>query len=218
MILGANGTRVAFKGFARNIMSIKGLEDYDIVWVEEGQSLAHKSLELLRPSIRKPGSQIWFSMNRHDRAGAVDEMFFSESGPPPKSTVIKVNYDDNPFFPDEMEDERLLCLETTPERYPHIWLGEPDDGASEYVLLPYSWLLKCVDAHKDLNVDISGIRHAGLDPNDGGADLNGYADRYGPLLECATEWQAEFQHQTASKAERLCNEQGELMSVATKKY
>lgn len=206
VIRGANGTEFLFKGLARNYMSIKGWEDVDILWIEEAQSVSQKSWEILRPTIRKAGSQIWLSMNRHDRNAAVDQFFFSEHGAPPDSTVIKVNYDDNPFFTKELEAERLICLETTPERYAHIWEGEPDDGASEYVVLPYAWLLKAVDAHKALEIEITGLRHAGLDPNDGGADLNGFCVRHGALLKVACEWQAEYQHQTASRAERLCNE------------
>ena len=102
--------------------SIKSLEDFDIAWVEEAQSLSSKSLKLLRPTIRKEGSEIWFSWNPDQPSDAVDSFF---KDPPDNSTVIHVNYDQNPFLPntlrEELEQDRTRL---DPEDFAHIWLGE----------------------------------------------------------------------------------------------
>lgn len=103
--------------------SIKSYEGYDIAWVEEAQSLSERSLELLRPTIRKPGSELWFSWNPRLARDPVDKFFRGEM-PPEDAIINKVNYDQNPWFPDELEAERLLDKKARPDRYAHIWLGE----------------------------------------------------------------------------------------------
>ncbi len=206
-IVGINGTLFRFKGLSRNIYSIKGLEDVDIFWVEEANTLSAKSLELLRPSIRKPGSEIWFSWNRHDRSDAVDEMFLG-GGTIPNAYVQQVNFPDNPFFTQELEDERLLCLENEPQRYKHIWLGEPDDNSQDKIILPFPWLLKAVDAHIELGIDITGTYTSGLDVADTGSDKNCWSLMKGPLLEDVKEWQVPYLYQTSARAHRLNTENG----------
>jgi phage terminase large subunit len=101
--------------------SIKSLEGYRIAWVEEAQTLSARSLVLLRPTIRVPDSEIWFSWNPRRKSDAVDEFLRKE--PPDNATVIKANWRDNPWFPDVLEDERKHDLERYPDRYDHIWEG-----------------------------------------------------------------------------------------------
>jgi phage terminase large subunit len=201
-IFGVNGTRFRFKGFARNPQSIKGLEDIDICWVEEAHTLSKKSLEILLPTIRKPGSRIIFTWNRNKTSDAVDKLFLGPDGPPEDSIVVKVNYYDNPFFTDELEAERLRCLKYQPERYPHIWEGEPDHGDNKYKVLPYAMLRDCVDAHIKLGIEVNGMRHSGLDPADAeDGDTNAYALRKSSLLESVDEWKVKYLHQTAARAD-----------------
>jgi len=207
-IVGVNGTVFNFKGIARNIMSIKGWEDYDVCWIEEANTTSAESLRLLKPTIRKPGSEIWFSFNRHNRNDAVDEMFLGINGAPKNAIVVHVNYDQNPFFTKELDDERLLDLETEPARYKHIWEGEPDDNGHEKVILPFEWLVKAVDAHKRLGLDISGRIHTGLDVADTGGDTNAFATRHGSLLKDVVEWNKEFLHQTSTEADERNRDNG----------
>lgn len=108
--------------------SIKSYEGYDIAWVEEAQSLSARSLELLRPTIRKPGSELWFSWNPRASRDAVDQFFRGED-PPDNAIIHKINYDLNPWFPDELEQERLLDKKARPDRYAHVWLGEYEPTA-----------------------------------------------------------------------------------------
>lgn len=102
--------------------SIKSLEGFDRAWVEEAQTLSARSLELLRPTIRKPGSELWFSWNPRRPDDPVDQML---RGPhcPKDATVIQANWSDNPWFPAELEAERTHCREHDADKYDHIWEG-----------------------------------------------------------------------------------------------
>jgi len=102
--------------------SIKSLEGYRIAWVEEAQTLSHRSLALLRPTIRAEGSEIWASWNPRRKTDAVDE--FLRAKKPEGSVVVQANWRDNPWFPKELEAERQLDLELYPDRYEHIWEGD----------------------------------------------------------------------------------------------
>lgn len=127
-ISGINGSHFGFKGLARNVESVKGWNDVDIFWGEEANVISDESLRLLKPTIRKPNSELWFTFNRKDRDDPIDKMFLGENKPA-RTFVKKVNFYDNPFFPDILEEERQNTLLLEPERYDHIWLGEPDEVA-----------------------------------------------------------------------------------------
>lgn len=108
--------------------SIKSLEGFDWAWVEEAQTLSARSLEMLRPTIRANDSEIWFSWNPRSATDPVDQFLRGEA-PPKDSRIVRVNYSDNPFFPKELEAERLHDQQTNPIRYGHIWLGEYEPQA-----------------------------------------------------------------------------------------
>lgn len=105
-----------------NAESIKSLEGYSTAWVEEAQTLSSRSLQLLRPTIRKDGSELWFSWNARRKSDPVDVML---RGPalPTGAVVVEANWRDNPNFPAVLEQERLDCLRTDPDQYQHIWEG-----------------------------------------------------------------------------------------------
>lgn len=111
--------------------SIKSYEGFDIAWVEEAQTVSDRSLNLLRPTIRAPGSELWFSWNPRFKTDAVDKMLRGEELPT-NAVVVQANWKDNPWFPAELEQERLDCLRQQPEQYAHIWEGDyvtVSDGA-----------------------------------------------------------------------------------------
>lgn len=122
-IRGKNGSLIVFKGMqSYNAHNIKSLEDFDIAWVEEAQTLSETSLRLLRPTIRKDGSEIWFSWNpRHD-TDAVDK-FFRGDNKPNNAIIIEVNWYDNPWFPPILEDEKNQDYANDPEMADHVWGG-----------------------------------------------------------------------------------------------
>lgn len=102
--------------------SIKSLEGFKRAWVEEAQTLSSNSLRLLRPTIRAPGSELWFTWNPRLRTDPVDVMFRSKT-PPTGAIVVKANWNDNPWFPAELEQERQDCLRDDPDQYDNIWDG-----------------------------------------------------------------------------------------------
>lgn len=102
--------------------SIKSLEGFKRAWVEEAQTMSISSLRLLRPTIRTDGSELWFSWNPRRKTDPVDVML-RQGENPTGSCVIKSNWSDNPWFPKELEQERLDCLRDDPDNYEHIWEG-----------------------------------------------------------------------------------------------
>ena len=122
-IRGTNGSLIIFRGMqSYNAENIKSLEDYDLAWVEEAQSLSEKSLRLLRPTIRKEGSELWFSWNPRHETDAVDK-FFRGGKPRDDAIVIPVNWNDNPWFPDVLRREKDSDYAADPEMADHVWGG-----------------------------------------------------------------------------------------------
>ena len=123
------GGVVLFQGMQDHTAeSIKSLEGFDVAYVEEAQTLTQRSLEFLRPTIRAPDSEIWFSWNPRHASDPVDQ-FLRGVAPPGNSAVVRTNYTENPFFPDVLEEERLYDEQFTRDRYGHIWLGEYEPAA-----------------------------------------------------------------------------------------
>ena len=122
-IITPGGGLILFNGLQDHTAeSIKSLEDFDIAYIEESQSMTRRSLELLRPTMRKEGSEIWASWNPRSATDPID-MLLRGTSPPTSSIVVHANYKDNPFFPDVLEEERLYDQQTNPVRYDHIWNG-----------------------------------------------------------------------------------------------
>ena len=135
-IVGRNGTRILFKGLQRNPDAVKSLEGCDICWVEEAQSISDDSLEMLLPTVRRPGSEIWFSWNERALVCPVGERF-PLHGSADNVTRLRVNYYDNPFLPDVLADECHFCRVNFPARYRRIWLGEA--GHIEFQIIRPEW-------------------------------------------------------------------------------
>lgn len=117
------GGIIIFKGMRdQTAESIKSLEGYDVAWVEEAQSLSQTSLELLRPTIRKDASQLWFSWNPTDVTDPVDALF-RDGAPPPGTVAVQVSYLDNPLFPEVLRRDLEWDKARSPEKYAHVWGG-----------------------------------------------------------------------------------------------
>lgn len=102
--------------------SIKSLEGFKRAWWEEAQAATGHSLNLLRPTLRATGSELWFSWNPRRKTDPVDVMLRGEERPT-GATVVKANWRDNPWFTAELEQERKDCLRMQAEQYDHIWEG-----------------------------------------------------------------------------------------------
>lgn len=118
-----HGGLIIFKGMqSYNAANIKSLEDFDGAWVEEAQTFSETSLRMLRPTIRKDGSELWFSWNPRYETDAVDK-FFRGKKPPDDSIIIEVNWHDNPWFPVALVNEKNQDYEADPEMAEHVWGG-----------------------------------------------------------------------------------------------
>lgn len=121
-IRGKNGSVFSFAGLLNHtITSIKSYEGYDRCWVEEAQTVSQKSWDILIPTIRAPGSEIWVSFNPLLDSDPVWVMFVE--GKRPDAWVRQVNWSDNPWFPQELELERAHCKVAQPDAYDNIWEG-----------------------------------------------------------------------------------------------
>lgn len=118
------GGVIVFQGMQDHTSeSIKSLEGFDVAWAEEAQSLSQRSLTLLRPTLRKDGSELWFSWNPTRRGDPVDALLRGDKTPT-GAVVVQANWRDNPWFPAVLEQERQDDGRDRPEMYPHIWEGD----------------------------------------------------------------------------------------------
>jgi len=153
-----HGGLIIFQGMQdHSAESIKSLEGMS-AWVEEAQTMSGKSLEMLLPTIRAPGSQIWFSWNPRLISDPVDK-FLRGTKPPPNSAIVQVNYTENPWFPQELEQVREHDRQTKPDRYGHIWLGQYEPQAKNAI-----WNVANIDGGRVEEAPIMGRIVVSVDP------------------------------------------------------
>lgn len=117
-----NGSEFIFKGLQNQTNEIKSIEGIDYCWVEEAQSVSEDSWNILIPTIRKEGSEIWVTFNPDREEDATYQRFVKNN--PPDSIVQLVNYNDNAWFPDVLRKEMNYDREVDFGKYEHIWLGK----------------------------------------------------------------------------------------------
>ena len=145
-ITGKNGTEFLFAGLRTNPESIKSLEGVDIAWVEEAATVSQSSLDILIPTIRKEGSELWFSWNPRFKNDPIDVMFRGEQ-PPPDALIKRVLWSDNPWFPDVLKAELNWDKSRDPDKYAHIWLGEYQRNSESRVFK--NWRIDRLDPPTD---------------------------------------------------------------------
>lgn len=121
-IRGQNGTEFIFKGLRANPQEIKSMEGIDICWVEEAQAVSAESWDVLIPTIRKEGSEIWVTFNPLDEQDPTYQRFIANA--PDDALVRKVNFDENPYFPEVLRKDMEWLKAHDYEAYKHIWEGE----------------------------------------------------------------------------------------------
>jgi phage terminase large subunit len=121
-IKGANGTEFVFAGLRNNITKIKSFEGVDRVWVEEAQTVSKSSWDTLIPTIRKDGSEIWLTFNPELETDETYQRFVKN--PPSDAKVVKINWNDNPWFPETLRKEKDELKARDPDGYQNIWQGE----------------------------------------------------------------------------------------------
>lgn len=179
------GSEFMFYGIKNNPTKIKSLEGIDICWIEEAEAVSKESWDILIPTIRKPGSEIWVSYNPKNILDDTHQRFVI--APPDDICLLTVNYSENPWFPDVLRLEMEECKRKDYDLYLHIWEGEPVADSDMAIIKP-SWIAAAVDAHQQLGFDIAGEKRVGFDVADEGEDSNAITLRHGSVAIDVMEW------------------------------
>jgi phage terminase large subunit len=131
-IRSANGSEFIFSGIRSNVTKIKSMEGIDICWVEEAEKVSEGSWQVLIPTIRKPGSEIWVSFNPHEPSDPTYQRFVVH--PPPGAIVVPIGWRDNPWLPDELRREKDYLYSVDPDAAEHVWGGAPRFNSEAAVL------------------------------------------------------------------------------------
>jgi len=129
-IRGRNGSEFFFVGLKNNVTNIKSFEGVDVCWVEEASSVSRMSWNVLIPTIRKQDSEIWISFNPELETDETYQRFVVH--PPSDCVVTKINWSDNPWFPETLRAEKDALKERDIEAYNTVWEGicrQTVDGA-----------------------------------------------------------------------------------------
>ena len=123
-IRGPNGSAIYFGGLSdQTAETLKSYEGVDVVWCEEAQAISRRSWQILIPTIRKDGSEIWVTYNPELESDETHQRFVIN--PPADCVSVEMNYHDNPYFPAVLDKERLHAEKTMhADEYRHIWLGQ----------------------------------------------------------------------------------------------
>lgn len=186
-----NGGGFRFKGLARSISAIKSTFGFKYFWLEEGQFISEESLKILTPTLREEGSELWISANPNSKSDPFSQRFIVPYEKELNSQgfyeddmhyIVKINYYDNPWFPDTLEQEREHDYRTLPRAlYDHIWLGAFNDSV-ENALIRAEWFDACIDAHLTLGFAPRGAIVVAHDPSDIGEDPKGLCIRHGSVI------------------------------------
>lgn len=205
----ANGTHIFWVSLSHTTEEdVRGIESADIVWIEEGHQIAASSWELLKNTVRKEGSEIWVTLNPKKRDDPIYRDFVMRSNP--RAIHKHVTYRDNPWFPVRAERDRADDEQWAPERYAHIWLGEPETDLDNRQVLGWNAVQRCVTLYSQLEERFykNVPAQAGLDVADTGTAENVLCIRRGLLWSHCYRWRANSLGETARRAHRLCIEHG----------
>ncbi len=188
----STGGRIFYRGLARNIMSLKGI-NCDVLWMEEGESLSANTLRVATASVRVSAKEqqlaqeerrdvivpeIWITMNRGSSKDAISQHYLKRAEKDlarcgyyedDLMIVIEVNYDENPWFKfsglesERADDQQYL----SPAAYEHKWHGAYSDTIENAIIEP-EWFDACIDAHTKLGFKAEGIEVVAHDPADNG--------------------------------------------------
>jgi phage terminase large subunit len=127
-----NGSEFIFSGIRNNVTKIKSMEGIDVCWVEEAEKVSNESWEVLIPTIRKPGSEIWVSFNPNLETDPTYIRFVVNQ--PDDCEVVQINWRDNPWFPDELRREMEYLKRVDFDAYLHVWEGHCRNNSDAQIL------------------------------------------------------------------------------------
>ena len=187
----SSGGEFIFRGLSRNVESVKSLHGVDVVWIEEAQTISQESLRVLTPTIREAGSYIIMTANPRSQADPFTQSFLRGRETILRvegvyedelHTIIRANYDANPYFPAELDLERRRDKKMlSSAEYAHVWLGETFDEVESSIILP-DWFDAAVGLSEKIKVRPSGARVVSHDVADQGADAKAVVVRHGPCI------------------------------------
>lgn len=134
--------------------SMKSFEAFKRAWVEEAQSLSQRSLDVLRPTMRMPGSELWFSWNPNFASDPIDKLLRGTELPP-GAKVVRTSYKDNPWLPEELRRELEYDQRRDLDKFAHIWLGEYQRNSEARVFK--NWRIE------EFEVDAEAVKRQGAD-------------------------------------------------------
>lgn len=126
------GSEFLFAGIRNNVTKIKSMEGINIVWVEEAEKVSDNSWQVLIPTIRRNGSEIWVTFNPDLKTDPTSKRFLEN--PPPNAWVQKMGWEDNPWLPQELIDEKDYLYRVDPEAAAHVWGGGYRTNSAAQVL------------------------------------------------------------------------------------
>ena len=195
---------------------LKGFSHYDAAFIDEGESVTKESWNALVPTMRKAGSEIYVCFNPASPMDFIYQAFVTDPIYPEKLNgkayciALKVNYTDNPFFPDELKQDAHLMRQSDPELYRHVYLGEPVAQSALAIIKPI-WVDAAIDVHLRItDFPMGGGKIGGFDVSGGiedgdilaprTNDPNAMAWRHGCILEGIDEWHDEDPNAAAARA------------------
>lgn len=122
VITSTNGSEFIFSGIKQNITKIKSMEAVQICWVEEAEKVSKRSIQILIPTIRNKGSEIWWTWNPDEESDPINQRFLVDT--PDNAIIRRVNYTENPWFSQDMRDEMEYDFKVDPETAEHTWNGK----------------------------------------------------------------------------------------------
>jgi len=193
-IVGINGSKFMFKGIKNNIKNIKSISDVDIVLCEESENVSKNSWDKLLPSIRprkpfggrKQRPIIIVIFNPDDELDDTYQRFIIS--PPPRSCVKLINWRDNKYFPENLEEMRQHSLKTRPlSDHEHDWEGKPKTASAD-VIIQREWIRAARFASKKEGFIKSGLKKVAYDPAGQGRDSNAVVFADGNIIKMIDEW------------------------------
>ena len=194
-----SGGEIKYKGLARNPESVKSMHGFTYFWVEEAGTLTKRSIDLLVPTLRAEGAELWLTFNPGASSDAICQEFLKPFERKMKDgcyeddlyTIVKCNYLDNPFFPENLNLLRLSHKESKSRaEYDHVWLGAYADEVEDSIIKP-EWFDAAVNAHKLERLQEvftpHGAKIAAHDPSDSGNDAKGFCLRHGSIIKMIAE-------------------------------
>jgi len=189
-----SGGLIVFYGFARHAESIKGLDDFSMAWVEEAQTISEDSLQILTPTFRAEGAELWFTLNPKRVSDPISQRFIERKLPNSEGALqwddlimrAQINYTENSKFPSTLEQERLDDYKRLDRAlYNHIWLGAYNDSV-ENSIIKAEWYDAAINAHSKLGWKKHGSIAVMHDPADSG-DARGTIAKHGNIIIATLE-------------------------------